>query len=512
MSTNDESLGWKITRRILVCLAGLLTLTALFYAVENQRGKSSWLKFKRQWEAKGEKFDLQSLRAAPVPDEQNFAMTPVLARLLDYTYDAARRHAEWRDTNTMKQLPKLADLVGTRGQPTLGKAETATLTDLTGWFYALSQSNQTATPSVPDEARGILTALSRYDTNLNELAIASKRPYAVFPVHYEEGFFTLLPHLAVLKSYAQILQLRTVAHLETGAIDRALADTQLILRLGESLKPERFLISQLVRCALHEIASSTIWEGIARRRWNVAALRELQTAVEKIDLLEDFAPAMRGERALINEFLDKDRRLELLSGDSTPPEGEPAWGHWFKLVPRGWIHQNQLVINRLYQEKALPLIDVKARRVFPHREIDDEFDKTTPYNFVAHLVFPALSKSSQKFAYSQTLIDQARCACAVERFYAENGKYPTALADLQPKFLASIPSDVIDGQPLRYRIVPAGTEGDKDSAATAQVVLYSIGWNQSDDRGQVVMSKAGKRRQSNDGDWVWQHPGPEKGK
>lgn len=63
-------------RRLLFCLACLATLAAIFYAEENWRGRRDWENYKREWEAKGEKFDWQVFVPPPVPDDQNFAMAP----------------------------------------------------------------------------------------------------------------------------------------------------------------------------------------------------------------------------------------------------------------------------------------------------------------------------------------------------------------------------------------------------------------------------------------------------
>ncbi|HEX7569928.1 MAG TPA: hypothetical protein VF492_05445, partial [Verrucomicrobiae bacterium] len=68
---------WRNFKRSLFALACLATLIALFYAEEDWRGWHAWNQFKHEWETKGEHFDLASLVPAPVPDEQNFAMTPI---------------------------------------------------------------------------------------------------------------------------------------------------------------------------------------------------------------------------------------------------------------------------------------------------------------------------------------------------------------------------------------------------------------------------------------------------
>ena len=70
-------LFWTHWRRGLFALACLATLIALAYAEEDWRGWHAWNRFKHQWEAKGEKFDWQSIVPSPVPDDQNFAMAPI---------------------------------------------------------------------------------------------------------------------------------------------------------------------------------------------------------------------------------------------------------------------------------------------------------------------------------------------------------------------------------------------------------------------------------------------------
>ena len=68
--------SWLLRRRFLV-LGCLVTLVALFYAVEDWRGRRAWQNFKREREAKGERFDLASFIPPPVPNDQNFFETPL---------------------------------------------------------------------------------------------------------------------------------------------------------------------------------------------------------------------------------------------------------------------------------------------------------------------------------------------------------------------------------------------------------------------------------------------------
>ena len=70
--TPKDKSGWRIPRRILICLAILATLIAIFYAEEDWRGKRAWENCKRELEAKGVVLDWEKLIPPPVPDDQNF--------------------------------------------------------------------------------------------------------------------------------------------------------------------------------------------------------------------------------------------------------------------------------------------------------------------------------------------------------------------------------------------------------------------------------------------------------
>jgi hypothetical protein len=65
-----------------------------------------------------------------------------------------------------------------------------------------------------------------------------------------------------------------------------------------------------------------------------------------------------------------------------------------------------------------------------------------------------------------------------------------------PQFIAQIPHDIINGEPLHYRRTDEG-----------QFVLYSVSWNETDDGGVVGMTD-GKTPVTdlNKGDWVWRYP------
>ena len=103
------------------------------------------------------------------------------------------------------------------------------------------------------------------------------------------------------------------------------------------------------------------------------------------------------------------------------------------------------------------------------------------------------AKAWRTTAYNQTLINETEIACALERYRLAHGEYPEALSALTPQFIDTIPHDIIGGQPLHYRRTPDG-----------KFLLYSIGWNETDDGGQPSPhDQFGFVTNYVQGDWVW---------
>jgi len=168
--------------------------------------------------------------------------------------------------------------------------------------------------------------------------------------------------------------------------------------------------------------------------------------------------------------------------------------------------------ERSLYEHVLPLIQDEPRMVNPDRVRQEDTNlqnqlKGSHFSAVFHhrilmsMLLPALSRVAVKTAYGQTAVEEARLACALERFRLKNGSYPEKLEQLVPEFVNKTPADIVTGEQLKYHRTDDG-----------HFVLYSVGWNKTDDGGQVAMHAgraAGPERSSGSvdeqaGDWVWQ--------
>jgi hypothetical protein len=69
----------------------------------------------------------------------------------------------------------------------------------------------------------------------------------------------------------------------------------------------------------------------------------------------------------------------------------------------------------------------------------------------------------------------AATSLAIERYRLRHaGEVPLGLEELVPQFLAEVPRDPFDGQPLRYKRMVAGYR------------VYSVGWNEEDEGGDAA--------------------------
>jgi hypothetical protein len=503
--------SWRAARRLVISFAVIATLIGLFYAEEDWRGWHAWQKFKHEWEAKGERFDRASVVPSPVPDDQNFALTPIVASSYLHVLDKTGHALRPRNTNVVNRLKM--DVAHNNNWPTnsTGNWEKSTVTDLKVWqqyYRALAaKTNEFPVALEPQTpAADVLLALSKNDPAIEQLRQASLLPYSRFPLEYDKDnpAAILLPHLNALRGCARVLQLRAIAELQNGQSDKALDDVKLMLRLTDSVRAEPFLISHLVRIAILDITMQPVWEGLAEHKWSDTQLVELDRELAKFDFLADYRLSMRGELVLLQGgIIDWLRRLpeELfnISGDMSSG-ADPSLRILCRLIPSGWFYQNQLRCARPMVEAYLPVADVNRGIISPaatrraDAAIEANTNHATPYNIIERMLLPALGAVTKKFAYGQESVDLARVAIALERYRLAHGEYPESLDALAPQFIAKLPHDIINGQPLHYRRTNDG-----------QFVLYSVGWNETDDGGEVPPTKVGWLNLTK-GDWVWQYP------
>jgi hypothetical protein len=503
----EKSQWW---RRLLIGLGCAVAVVALFYVEEDLRGMLAWHSYKSQLEAKGGKLDYSAFFPPAVPDDQNFAMTPIVATSYGNILTSDGKVIPYKDRpkdyENRMAMHVLAN--NNNNAPGLGDWQTAKMTDLSPWqsyYRQLPATNGFPISTAPKSpASDVLLALSKYDSQIEELREAAKLPESRFPVNYanEDPAEILLPHLATIKQASQVLQLRALAELQNNQSDKALADIKLILRLVDSVRTEPFIITHLVRMVVAQYALQAVYEGLANHQWSDVQLAELDSELAKLDFLADFNYSVSGEGAAqvkIVSYLEHNpgRLRGFLSDAGNGGQAGSFTPLYF--APAGWFYQNDVALVQLNQAWKR-IVDDQQQTVSPKTvrtasgKVTRELRHRGPYNMLTAMLAPQLDGYAQRVAFYQNAVNMARIAIALERFWLANGDFPGSLDALAPKYLQEVPHDVINGDPLHYSRTSDG-----------QFVLYSVAWNEADDGGKVVTRKGGAV-DKNSGDWVWRYP------
>jgi hypothetical protein len=108
----------------------------------------------------------------------------------------------------------------------------------------------------------------------------------------------------------------------------------------------------------------------------------------------------------------------------------------------------------------------------------------------------AMPKAVTKAMCAETDRSLTVTAIALKRYFLRHRNYPASLDALVPEFLSAIPTDYMDGKPLKYF-----------RANDASFTLYSVGTDGRDDGGDLSLPQG---LRSNDlwrrRDYVWPSP------
>jgi hypothetical protein len=544
--------GWVWLRWLGLGGAALAIGVGLFYGFENWRGARAWAAERAIVAGAGTPVTLAALVPPEVPDASNLATAGPFPLLFAFERDPATGLVS--NTNLSRALAWCAvdGVLGDGNPPGSGPSWTgvyegatrgateagARSLDLTAWAayfrkparlgrqnvtearlrYGLPLTNASPGEPMPSgfpvagepdgSARDVLAALSLFDADMEVLAAAARRPHARFPVRYEDGINALLPHLAALKRFAGVFSLRAVARLQVGDADGALEDFRTALRLSQSVEDEPLLISQLVRCATLGAALQVVWEGVTAHRWSPGQLQELQKLLAGVELIGGMRRALAGERvvgaqALVEMLVGSREGRRALEGffDSVSENWGGSSGWYFGSLYAGWAPRGWHYLGLTEISKALRTLEasgpaewaVQARTWPPPLPSDS-------VRYLLHRVYlkggpnDSLPAVVLKAARGQAWVRLAETACRLEGYRLENGAYPERLDLLVPRWAASVPSDPMNDQPLRY---------ETDGADRARFRLWSVGANLTDDGGRLA-----RRPEVLHGnlDWAWTWP------
>jgi hypothetical protein len=303
-----------------------------------------------------------------------------------------------------------------------------------------------------------------------------------YPMDMTKGFNASLPYLPKVRQAAQVSTLYALAQADLHRGTNAGRGVLLALASARTLEAEPNLVAQLIRVSSQTLAVEALEQTVNRVTLPPDTLTQLQSAFDRA--AEREAAGTGFDRGFVCERITANALIESSAQDLTDAA-------WISLGPTN---------NEMPQALKDAFAKVQATRKEQRQFCDDSFDqllaarkeplpgrlkaddllktradeaKAKQY-FVPMMILPPLSTvTSRREAVALARLRLAQTAIALERFRAANtNRYPEALTELAPKFLASVPNDPFDGQPLRYQ--KAGVGG---------YLLHSVGADLKDDNG-----------------------------
>lgn len=444
---------WAILVLLLVFVTGIIAVKIRRHGLEKEIAREL-----AAIRARGEPVTLEELDAwyPKVPDAENAALvlTQALARV------PRRSHDDPYVANDADEVARVySRITGPKG----------------------------ATETNVESARILV---EHHDKTLALLREAVRLNRSRFPVQLTNGSYTLLPHLAPLKAGSQLLALAALQSAQTGDHKKAAEALDTAFLLSDSLKQEPTLVSQLDRMACVNVACSALATCLRQTDFTSDELQRLTATVGSQTNSPGHARALPGERAV---GLDLFRYVQNWSiyWDSVQILGEkPPWWDSGVLGLRARFHYYLWSANDAADKLHLLKTFSGFGEVFalPENERPAAFDRKSAESYtvrankgylISDVFIPVFKRTYVGELKTMGLQRSALAALAVELFRLDSGgKLPASLAELVPKYLATVPADPFTGQPLRYL-----QNGQSYGA-------YSVGENAIDDRADAKLDVA----------------------
>jgi hypothetical protein len=280
-----------------------------------------------------------------------------------------------------------------------------------------------------------------------------------YPIDFTQGANLLIPDLARVKQGAQTAVLYAIGFADTQRGQEAGESVLIGYAIGRSLEAEPLLISQLVRAACNAISLKSLQQTVNRVALPPQILTQLQDVLGRMADRE--ASGESFNRAFVEEMLDG-----LHYFDMSPEKFQKTLDSFGTNLPNdtngliSTLQKNGLKnakADRQFFVATWDQVFAARKEPFPSRLKADDFfvlratEAAKQQYLITAMMAPSLAKSTLVEARSLAWLRLAQAAVALEQFRAAGGnRYPDNLAELSPKFLAAVPEDPFDGQPLRY--------------------------------------------------------------
>lgn len=320
--------------------------------------------------------------------------------------------------------------------------------------------------------------LDKYRAELDSLRLAAREEGAVrMPRNFAFANVHMPPEIFFVQNATRALSLSFQQHLRAGRVSAAIDDLHAQLALGEVLHRDPLFVSFYTRTTALSIALANMRLLSQSYALSDTQLAELQQALRRLDIQQQFLDSARGERALMYQTFHISLADHL--HDASPAmANELATTTDIARVSRPedcalalQFMTRYVELTKLKHSAAIPLAEQLEGE---KRALHDHFNRWRYTQTL--LVLPSIQGpiyAAARFIAARNMTD---CVLAMRRYELKHGQLPKSLDVLVPDFLPQAPLDPYSDQPLRLKTAP-------------EVLLYGLGPNGIDDNG--VMDDSG---------------------
>jgi hypothetical protein len=349
------------------------------------------------------------------------------------------------------------------------------------------------------------------------------------------------PNFVTYRVAAQTLQASAMNNLHRGNLESATQDLEALLSFGKLGENDPRLTGFMIRMAIIGMSVDVCWDALQADGWTEPQLAALQgKCLDITNFLSQLPRALEAERieriCRMNWFRSHSYREVVAryqnryAGFGMKPSPKDIaspvqfWRQWVfhPVWSFAWAEQEELKYLQDVQPEVAALREasgqpswvslkeetsanhekyrapVAARRFYTKLPLAESFDELTAGSKPQDTAYPYADYSKAWFWTMRNLAlhEMVITAIAIKRYELKHGKDPVNLTALVPEFLAAVPPDLMDGQPLRHRLQPDGI-----------FTVYYVGENAFDDGGAgapgPVDSRYGSPQPWTGQDWVW---------
>jgi predicted Ser/Thr protein kinase len=310
-----------------------------------------------------------------------------------------------------------------------------------------------------------------------------QRPIARMGGNYFNPIELPIPSFVSIRAVSHMLGTLAQSDLLRGDPENALRqltfmhDVRRLVEGPPGGQPET-LVAAMIDVSLAGVYVNVVHDGLRLQAWRDPQLAALEGQLAEIDLPLYLERSFESDRAWVPQLLELMRQAHHTTDWdylTTPKARNTGRRIVDTLLPTGWLNQNKVSWVETYPN-IKEAFDLQHHLLFPRifeeeqkrheRESQSGF---LPYTWFGNIAMPNYVRASQTTASNQTMVVQARVACALERFRLAHNEYPQSLNALVPRFIDQIPNDIIGGQKPVY-----------NAYADGEYRLSSAGWKEDE--------------------------------